>query len=519
LLLIMAKSKFKPLSFSTTMRNPERIGKFLNCVLPYENQILTNDVINGIIYNIISKKIYITNYEKIKYKGINEEDDIILSREEVHDILINSPQKHKEAGFESGWSSRFATWFSFSQELGFITYEMNKPITISQTGHMLIDALNEETPNNEKIANIFLNAMIKYHTNNPYKKNLNSNIPLVLLLNVLKLLKEDQEENGAGVFRKELSLFICWPDDDANKLYQTIKEIRKVYHYSYSDDFMYEKCLNILNSDNTVYFKKEKICGEAIDEYIRKMRITGIISLRGNGRFLDFNNLEIEKINYILENYKNVKSFESKEEYSNYIGQIDNNILEIETNPKIDIRTLRLKKLNEIADTYSKETINNELRIVCKKRYSSDPLFKYIDEPARLEFLTSVALIQNFTGLQVEPNYVIDDEGLPTSTAGGGVPDILCRDTEYDNLVEVTLMCGRSDQVNNEIIPIRRHLLKLRDENNKSFAIFLAPIIHEDTKESANWYKYRENLDIIPLDIEEFIYKISNLSKIYMVLE
>ncbi len=26
---------------------------------------------------------------------------------------------------------------------------------------------------------------------------------------------------------------------------------------------------------------------EAVDEYIRKMRITGLISLRGNGRFID----------------------------------------------------------------------------------------------------------------------------------------------------------------------------------------------------------------------------------------
>lgn len=42
-------------------------------------------------------------------------------------------------------------------------------------------------------------------------------------------------------------------------------------------------------------FKINQITGEAVDEFIRKMRITGIVSLRGNGRFIDFNSFEIEK--------------------------------------------------------------------------------------------------------------------------------------------------------------------------------------------------------------------------------
>ena len=68
MLQIMAKSKNKPLSFSTTMRNPERIAKFLNCVLPYENQILTNEIIMRIVGNIIKSKLYKTNYENEVYK-------------------------------------------------------------------------------------------------------------------------------------------------------------------------------------------------------------------------------------------------------------------------------------------------------------------------------------------------------------------------------------------------------------------------------------------------------------------
>ena len=51
-------SKPKPLSFSTTMRNPNRIASFLNQILPFENHILTNDIIMKIVHNIIQNKLY-----------------------------------------------------------------------------------------------------------------------------------------------------------------------------------------------------------------------------------------------------------------------------------------------------------------------------------------------------------------------------------------------------------------------------------------------------------------------------
>ena len=74
-----------------------------------------------------------------------------------------------------------------------------------------------------------------------------------------------------------------------------------------------------------------------------------------------------------------------------------------------------------------------------------------------MEFLTSIALKQNFVDLDVRPNYHVDDEGLPTFTASGGVADIECYDTDCNSLVEVTLMCARN-QATNEMPAITRHL-------------------------------------------------------------
>ncbi len=516
------KAESKPLSFSTTMRNPNRIVSFLNCLLPYENQILTHEVIMKVIHNAIQEKLYtpvIVNRTPDLACILKNEDEK-YSDQQIEFIIEMSPQKHKEAGFEYGWDSRFDTIFKLPMEFGFVKYAMGEPIRISTTGHMLVDALNEEEPNEKKIQMVFLNSMMKYQSNNPYRKNANSNVPFILLLQVLKLLKEDVKENGAGVFRQELSLFICWPDNDAKALYHKIKQIRSDVGYSYSDEYMYEICLELLGASDEQRnrFKLSQICGEAVDEYIRKMRTTGIISLRGNGRFIDYNAWEIDKINYILEKYSEYRTFESKDEYFEYIGTVDTTVVSMESTVPADTTDLRKSTLKKFAAEYEKETIYTELHKVCNKAASTDYMLKLLPGPVRLEFLTSIAMLQNFENLVVTPNYTIDDEGLPTNTASGGKADIVCFDKEYQSLVEVTLMCGRQDQVNNEIIPIRRHLLEEKKHQEKTFSIFVAPIIHEDTKQIADWYKFKEDLDIVTYAIDEFIERIKQEDKILGLL-
>ena len=506
------RKEYKPLSFSTTMRNPARIAAFLNCILPYEGHVLTSDIIHDVAVNLIMAKLYYTEKYEMKvpeYKKIYKSDDLSFTREQVEDIIANSPQDHKEAGFEKGWDSRFDTWYKLSMEFGFIYYEMGKQIIISQTGHMLIDAFNEVPANDSKIQNVFLNALMKYQTSNPFRKNANDNVPLVLLLQVIKLLKEDHDENDAGILRSELSLIICWPDNNAEQLYHTIKELRAQYGYNYSDEVIYDKCLQLLGAgeDKKKRFKIEQITGEAVDEFIRKMRITGIISLRGNGRFLDFNQFEADKINYILENYSIYTRYASKEEYFRYMGSIDAHILTATTIQEENINDVRTRTLNEWTANYDKQEIFNELLIVCSKRGESrNPVLRIIDKPTRFEFLTSIALKQNFEGLTVCPNYHVDDEGLPTFTASGGLADIECFDTNCNPLVEVTLITART-QATMEMPAITRHLQEAvtKYPDKIVFSILVAPAIHADTKYMAGYSKYQYNVDILTYAIEEFI--------------
>ena len=516
----------KPLSFSTTMRNPDRIGAHLSVLLPFEGMILTNNIIIKIIKSLFKNKIITSNYQKsiARYKNILTSEELTFTDNDLNDLIQNSAvglnQKHKEYGFDRGWPSRFATRYSFPQELGFIRYEIGKPLEISKTGHMLIDAYKENSINGQKIQNIMLNALMKYQTNNPFRKNANSNAPLPLLLNVLDLFKKDKKENGAGVSRQELSIFICWRDNNANALYEYIKDLRKRVGFNCSDEYIYERCLEILGADDSQRnrFKMNQICGEAVDEYIRKMRSTGIISLRGNVRFIDFNKIEEEKIQYVIDNYSEYPTFTDKFQYYEYMGSIDNNILEIKQSSQIDLTDVRKQALYRYAKEYSQEKIFEELHKVCNKKNSTDNILKFINAPTRLEFLTSIALVQQFEGLDVNPNYSVDDEGLPTYTAGGGIADIECFDSKYNSYFEVTLMCGRQDQVNNEIVPIRRHLREALQKNPLSFSVFVAPVIHEDTVEVANLYKIRENLDILTFSINDFIKNIKQKQKVRELL-
>lgn len=128
------KAEYKILSFSTTMRNPQRIADFLKVLLPYENHILSHEIIMCIVASLIKNKLYIPTHASKYYKDIVESDEF-FSDELIQEIIINSPQKHKEAGFARGWDSRFDTWYKLAMEFGFCYYEMDvskhKSATIS----------------------------------------------------------------------------------------------------------------------------------------------------------------------------------------------------------------------------------------------------------------------------------------------------------------------------------------------------------------------------------------------------
>ena len=215
------QSEYKPLLFTTTMRNPERLKDFLTVLAEYDGEILTDEIIGKVSKTLIQKGLYqprkISHAIKDKWKN-----EIELSESETEKVFLDNPQSHKEAGFKKGWPTRFDTWFKIAKELGFVWYWPSEEIKFSESGKMLLD---KEKPENELM--VFANAFAKYQRQNPFRRVLNKNVPLILLIQTIKLLNDDSDYNGTGISRLEIPLLLCWQNDNAESLYREIKNYAK----------------------------------------------------------------------------------------------------------------------------------------------------------------------------------------------------------------------------------------------------------------------------------------------------
>jgi hypothetical protein len=506
----MAASIYKPLMFTTTVRNPERYKTLLDVLMAFDGQILTESIIDKVIFEFVAKKLYVPNYAT-RVQRLKDQlalDDVRFSDSDTAEIISNSPQNHKESGFAYGWASRFDTFYKFAKELGFVYYEMDKPIEVSESGLKLIKANEPEFVHLEQ--QVFLNAFVKYQRNNPFRRVLNKSKPFVLLLQTIAELRKIYGVDNAGITRQEISLILCWKDDNAAELAERIKAIRDKYSFTPSDDYIYDVCKDILDItiDGEKRFKKSNILDELPDEFIRKMRLTGLISLRGNGRFIDFNSLESEKIEYVLSKYTGTLSeFKTEREYYDYMRVIDTNLVSIEAKA-ITADSEKERLLDSWTDKFDLDSVKEELLIVCKlsktRRHTSNEVLKYISEPTRFEFLTAIALRKSFPSLRVVPNYNTDDEGLPTSFAPGGGADIICDDNLGNILFEVTLLTGTQQNIR-EMPAIARHLSESILKYPNSFSVMICPRAHSDTLEYAKFVKFKDDLDISVIETQAFV--------------
>lgn len=501
-------SEYKPLLFTTTLRNPERLKWFLGVLKNYDGQTLTNDLAEDIAGEIIRVGLYSPTKlsAAVKSKIKNKE---MLSDKEVAKIFNDNPQNHKEAGFNKGWPSRFDTWFKIAKELGFVYYKIGEKIKFSEVGLKLV---NDEHPEFEQ--QVFLNAFVKYQSNNPFRRVLNESVPLILLLEVISKLNKDKDFNGSGISKLELPLVIFWKDNDSEKLYKLIKNIRKKYGYSPSWETIIDICVNQIMGGEFKKFNPKSIMVDYPDEFIRKMRLTGLISLRGGGRFVDINKNEQKKVNYVLKNYSKYKKYKTEKEYFAYISEIDENLILYETKPiSADERD---KFLTKWIGIYSWGKIKEEMVNLSQKRLSKDDILKYLSSPIRLEFLITLAVKSKFPDVKVVPNYPYDDEGLPTSTAGGvgNKGDIECYEGINGILIEVTMSEGRIQTIM-EVWPIVRHLEEFSKSNKNSMCYFIAPSIFKDSERQIKYVKEKENLFILPKTIEEFLEYIDNRKVLY----
>lgn len=524
------KSEYKPLLFTTTLRNPERLKGVLWVLNKYKNQILTNDLATEIVGELIRYGLYrpLKKTEAIvnKWKSSDQGTfaDYILTDDEVVFMLKNNPQKHKEAGFGAGFPSRFATIYDFTKELGFVYFNIGEKILFSELGQKLAeiysvivenDRIFVEIRNAEYEQQAFLQAMCKYQRKNPFVRVLNDNVPLILLLSTILKLNADSAFNDVGISYKELPLLIFWRNNDSEELYQRIKQLRLDYGYNPSDEVIVDICVNEIMG-GFKKFKTKSIVNEYPDEFIRKMRLTGLISLRGAGRFIDVNHNEDEKIKYVLSKYSKYELYKTEKDYFDYVSTIDKNLFAIKTLGVSSSQSELL--LSNWLSQYNWSSIKGELEKLATKSDSSDAVLKFIPKPVRLEFLTALAVKSKLPNVRVIPNYVCDDTGLPTSTAGGNKGDIECFEEFRGVLVEVTMAEGRT-QTMMEVWPIERHLVSFKEiTSSESQCVFVAPSIYADTNRQIDYVRTTAGHIIRPYKIVDFISFLENTDKLYISL-
>src|SRR3989338_1897452 len=437
------QSEYKPLLFTTTMRNPERLKDFLTVLAEYDGEILTNEIIDKVAKSLIQKGLYqpmkVSSAVKDKWKN-----EIELNETETEKVFSDNPQSHKEAGFEKGWPSRFDTCFKIAKELGFVWYWQNEEIKFSESGKMLLD---KEKPENELM--VFANAFAKYQRQNPFRRVLNKNVPLILLIQTIKLLDNDPAYNGTGISRLEIPLLLCWQNDNAESLYREIKKLRKKHGYSPSNEVILDLCYELLNETKR---DDNSILGDYPDDFIRK---------------------------------------------------VDTHLIATLTVYETPIRTTKAE-LEKWVNHYAWESIKTEMLNLAQKKSSEDDILRVIEQPLRLEFLTSLAILKKLPNVVVKPNFVSDDEGLPTSFASGGNPDIECLEDQGTVLIEVTLLTGTQQHIR-ESFSVHRHLEEYIKKGTKSYSVFISPKSFIDTERYFDFIK-KDGLEVRISDIDKFVH-------------
>jgi len=497
-------SEFKPLLFTTTLRNPERLRNFLVVLKEFDGLVLTDELCIEIEGELIRRGIYqpIRRSQEVKDKWLAGE---MLTDVEVRRVLSDNPQEHKEAGFRRGWPSRFDTHFKIAKVFGCVFYDTGEKIEFSVVGNFCV---SDETGRWQEV--VFLNGLSKYHRNNPLYRVRNENKPLSLLLRVLLRLRDVNGPADPGVARHELAILGVWKDNDAEALLAEILHFRQKHGFSVSDEVLFEYC-EVKLAGWSKKMDVSTIARDLPDDLMRKFRLTGLFVLRGEGRFLGLSDKSLQRASRVISHHSDLLNFTDEREYFTYVASVDQELVNLNAVSPAATVSDEYALDRWIVEIGEAEIINN-LKLLSRKQPSTHAVLRLLDEPLRLEFLSTLLLATRLPGVQIRPNYRCDDDGLPLTTAPGGIPDILVVSGQSCVAVEVTLMRNRQ-QVHLEMIPIERHLRVLVDEFESASAIFVAPAIHPDATRYAEFALHDKGLMIGTQSIEDFVGSLPDLVK------
>jgi hypothetical protein len=480
----MRKTKpvYKQTSFDTAVRNPERYKDILYVLKDFEGKIL-ND--HNLL--LIVKSLYTEGLVNSSELDRNASEAKFI--EQI--IKINSTRK-ADGGFPAGYCSRFWTYVRTLCELGFVYAQYNKEFKLSYFAKLLI---NKEIDEQEA----FSIQAIKYNRKSPYRNVTNDFNFFTFILKILLKLREkgkalSYEQFIVATFNKDGNV------DDFLKLIEAtiFKDEEFVYDYLSKN---YEK---VNNFQTTIK--------DYPDVVRRLFIISGFISIKYQGiRLIQINENKLEYIKELLSINFSLTEEAKKNPELHFIELLKKDIEFFavinkyrrtdEINPEI-----YRNKLEELIISHG---ITEEILIKLIENIGSKSNiieeFREIPAPLKLEFFISLLIVLKYkTQFKIKPNYKADHLGKPYSHAPGNIGDIEVFSDEVYWLIEVTLIRNKIQQLNNETTSCIRHLSSNEQfkSYNAKYLSFLAPFIHEDTR---NYY-----------DSQIIMQKISNIKDLFI---
>ncbi|MBT5022986.1 AlwI family type II restriction endonuclease [Candidatus Woesearchaeota archaeon] len=555
----------QPWSISTTIRNPERVRDFLKVLKLMEKTKWTKESQAKFQIILIQNRSY--GFGSLQFYSGLPKKDIELIENLKKKITFDKAKDIFEKKNYKDPSMRGRQSFNLLKKIGLVYLDENNKIIISKSGESFLKE-------NYDLTEIFFRSFLKWQLPNKattgFKDGFNIK-PFVGILHLIKkvnLLWSKGENKPVGLHRNEFSIFahLLINYNDISKTAKTIIEYRiakskirdkkkkknfyNKYHFQYVKEF--------LKTDDEQKIKKvmANCIKDYLDNTLRYFRVTGYISLRGGGYYIDLEKSREIEINLLLESDNaSIKNFETKSEYDFYLGnmtlpklpwetketlhKIANEIInEIKIlDAEINLNEFKFEPLEKLSIDGLNQYIENlrkykSLLFEQKDRTESqglDKLKEYIknlneiyglpNRPLMLEKYITSGLNALNDALRIKPNYSVGDDNEPKNTAPGGKPDIECFYEKFNSICEVTLMKNRN-QWFNEGQPVMRHLRDFEIENNDkpAYCLFIAPEIHRDTINTF-WqsikYEYEgEKQKIVPLTIKQFIRLLEILVKI-----
>jgi hypothetical protein len=523
------------LFFSTSPRNPLLIKKYID--------VIEKNGLEGRIY------------------GLSLQADFyqLLSKAEVAGHKAGSAKDVEFAGRDKLTRS--------PQALGFLITQSNKPFKVTRAGKLL--------KNESLFEDVLLHQLLKFQlpsklhheskTNKGYF-NIKPFLELLRLIDTLEYLTY-QELQIFGMILTDYRKF----DEIVDEIKKFREEREAVRGTINLNKFAEDKQIEIfsdLYADiiNSKKFKTRESETKTEKEYIKKkltnlsdytdaifraLRATGLIVL-ARGKSISISKDRQNEVDYILKNIKrDIESTDiSREKFDEYISNPEFPVL---LNDNIDLITKEITQYNiDISDNLDiyelkkilhgirqqkRKLILNQQIIELKKKQSKDvteiiEMYQDISDnnvpksmrSTLFEWNTWRAMTMINHG-NIVGNFIVDDSGVPLSTASGGQGDIVGYYGEFNIVVEVTLSKG-SRQYEMEGEPVTRHVGELqKSTGSTTFGLFIADrlndtvVNHFYVTTNVKSKVYNGKVVVIPLSTSQFIDFFKKVSQIDLKAE